>query len=78
MATRSVGESSEQINPASVNYRPGDVMSNCGKCMHFDGPSSWCRALNIAVNETDVCDLFADLNATAPAGGDLMSQLFGM
>ncbi len=76
MASRSVGETVEQINPQSVNYRPGDDMENCGKCMHFDGPSSWCRALNMAVQPTDVCDLWADLSATQEP--DLMSQLFGM
>lgn len=78
MAARSVGDTTESINPQSVNFRVGDAMQNCGKCMHFDGPASWCRALGVAVEETDLCDLFSDINATEANPEDFLSQLFGM
>lgn len=76
MATRALGQ--QQLTPESVNLRAGDGVQSCGKCMNFDGPASWCRAINMSVDETMLCDLFADAAATEPAGDDLLSQLFGM
>lgn len=68
-----------KISKESVNYRPGDQVQNCGKCMHFDAKAEWCRAIVQPVLETDVCDLFADMDETGGAAPeeDLMAQLFG-